>query len=282
MKYILKTLTLLTAFASHTWAVDYPKMATMTEVQHAVEEALKTTDPRDILVIFDIDSTLIMSKDPALQRANIIKYNSTLKNHLQTISHNAQTIALNLCTQKPSQLVDVHTPKVIEQMKSKGIKVIACTAASPGKFKDIQCAERERFETLKKNGVDFSSAFPEHTDLPLVNVKGFLGRHPVFYQGVLCSAGEKDQCRKGASIVEFLQTTHYSPKVIVFIDDNKNYLKDLHEALRIHYPSVQFKGIEFTGELNYPAFPITEAQFVAYWKTLAMEAMLEEKIALPA
>ncbi|MBX9977229.1 MAG: DUF2608 domain-containing protein [Alphaproteobacteria bacterium] len=284
MKRFFQTLTLLAVFVSCTWAEKYPQMATMVEVQRAVDDALKTTDPKDILVIFDIDSTLIMSKDSALHMTNIIKYRPAIHGHFADLSQDHRNLMLNLCTQRPSQLLDVDTPKVIDYIKNKGIKAIACTAASPGPFKQLNRAEVVRYETLKRYGIDFSGAFPDYADLTLVNVKGFLGRQPVFYQGVLCAAGEKNSPNKGKSVVEFLQTTHTNPKLIIFIDDNKNYLIDLHQAIKMYFPTTQFIGIEFTGELHQRTDFITEEQFVAYWKELATEAQaeIESKMAAPA
>lgn len=259
------------AFAQQ--ASTYPKLAKMQAVEARIEDLLTVYPKEDLLVIWDIDFTLILPKEPAFQVYNRIAYKDHLKAFFQDLDAHQTTMVINCMTRFASELVDPKAPQVIKNLQAQNIKMIACTASMTGALPPHKRAESMRFEALKKQGIDFSKAFPEHHDTELSTLKGFLQRSPVFYKGILFANGLKNNPCKGEAIVELLKTLAFHPKAIVFIDDKEHYLSDVEAALKAHMPQTTFLGITFTGENEHEPKPITEAEFTKVWQALKEDAM---------
>lgn len=251
----------------------YPKMAKMQAVEASIGNLLKDYKQEDVLVIFDIDFTLLLPKEPAFQVYNGIAYRDKLTALFQDLDIEQASMVINCMTSFPSELVDPEAAQMIENLQAQNIKVIACTASMTGALGPYERAESMRFEALKKQNIDFSRAFPEHNDMELSDIKGFLQRSPVFYKGILFSNGLKNRPCKGDAILSLLQALAFSPKIIIFVDDKEAYLKDVEEALKQHRPDTVFVGIEFTGETQHQPKLITETECMRVWEALREEAL---------
>lgn len=257
-------------FAQDTLA--YPKIATIQDVESNTLAISKPYRGEDVLVLFDIDYTLLLPKNPAFQVANRIRYREKLKPLFQNLNPDEATMLINLMANYPSELVDAKAPSFIEKLQKQNIKVIACTGSMTGQLLGDERCEVLRFEALKKQGIDLSRAFPAYPELELSNLQGFLKRSPVFYKGILFANGLKDKACKGEALVEFLKRVSFAPKLIIFVDDKTHYLADVEASLKAQMPQVVFKGIEFTGETMHTPEILTEAEFLSTWQDLKEKA----------
>lgn len=250
----------------------YPIAYTMREVEKITLDVLNKHKAKDVLFVFDIDQTLIMSVEPATHGQNRHKHN--MRAYVKSLSKETFIIMLNLSHFKEAtKLVDIDAPDVIKNLQQKGIRTVACTASATGSFGALtERMEVFRSQTLKDHGIDFSGTFPEVKDQTFLNIKGALGRSPAFFEGVLCSCGFAQDPMKGIAIVELLKAVHYTPKILVFVDDKELYLKDVEKALQQHLPNVQFIGIQFKGTMERKTQEISQEDFWAFWKSLENEA----------
>ena len=146
-------------------------------------ELLKENDT-DILVIFDIDRTLLVPVDKILrirwnpevfdkddveyakkllsdfQNKMKIKYNYDPRYEEQSLS----AIMLN----EIYEYVEPTTANFIKDLQCKGIKVIALTSINTGTFGMIPKMGEWRYSTLKRYEIDFSSNF-EFTEIVAEN-----------------------------------------------------------------------------------------------------------------
>jgi hypothetical protein len=250
----------------------YPKIAKMQAVEASLGELLKDYKKEEVLVIFDIDFTLLLPQEPPFQVYNRIAYRDKLTALFQDLDIEQASMLINCMTSFPSELVDPEAAQVIENLQAQNIKVIACTASMTGALGPYERAESMRFDALKKQNIDFSRAFPTSNDMELSDIKGFLQRSPVFYKGILFSNGLKNKPCKGEAILSLLEALAFSPKIIIFVDDKTHYLADVEASLKAQMPHVVFKGIEFTGETMHTPEILTEAEFLSAWQELKDKA----------
>ena len=276
LKFFLSCLAFLSlfsfGFSKSNVSAQYSMASTMKDVEKITMSFLDQYDAHDIFFVSDIDETLVMSMEPATHGENRHHYN--MRDYVKSLSKETFIVMLNLSHFKESTtLVDVDAPDVIKRLQERGIKTIACTASATGSFGPLtERMEVFRYHTLQQHGIDFKGTFPEIKDRTFEIIKGNLGRSPAFYEGVLCSCGFANDPMKGVSLIELLKAAHYTPKVIVFVDDKELYLKDVEKAFATYMPAVKFVGIHFKGTYKRHAQPISKEDFWTFWKTLEREA----------
>lgn len=251
----------------------YPKLSSMQAVGARIEGLLAQYPKEDMLVLWDIDFTLILPKEPAFQVHNRIAYKEHLQSLFRHLDDCTASMVINCMTLFPSQLVDAQAPRVIRSLQAQGIPMIACTASMAGPLPPYTRAEAMRFEALKQEGIDFSESFPHHPDLELSGIKGFLQRSPVLYKGILFCNGLKNNPCKGEAVLGLLDALAVHPKIIIFIDDKEHYLNDMETALKGHRPETAFVGIVFTGEMEHKPEAISETEFISVWQGLKNQAL---------
>lgn len=129
--------------------------------------------------------------------------------------------------------------------------IILFTACMSGTLGECASVKEEKYETLKKLGLDFDKTFSKNID------------SPVFYKGILFSDGEG---KKGETLISFLNKINVDVEMIILIDDRKSNLKEVKSALKKHKPYIKFIGIEYQGALKKISRPITEKEFQEIWE----------------
>ncbi len=273
------------------------------EVHAKVDEILKTQKPEDVLVALDIDMTLTQPDHPATYYPALKKYYKVFKNIFKNLSEAQKDVALTLTTSLPQRLVEKDSPKIVKDMQTKGVHVIAFTATLSGSWKDSKnktiFKRRDKLQTM---GFDFSFSgrvvlyenWPKNVDGCPIRYHGrvvtymdfpkYVDGYPMFYHGVLCSNGENSGIGKGKVLEAFLEHAScdeyptyyidYMPKVVVMVDDKKSNFEDVQKVLVISHPEIQFVGIEFQGAFDYAPKDISEADFTKFWQGLADQAKL--------
>lgn len=225
----------------------------------------------EILGVFDIDMVLIQTTMPAYQMPNMKKYKTLFKELLQPLTPLEKDLTLNLTINSaPIMLVDSHTPRIINEIFKITPKIITLTGSLSGSLGTIPDMTRLRYEQLKSVGLDFSKSFPELQTLKFTKISPYRGNHPEYYHGIFSANGDK----KGLALVEFLKTTNYMPKTIIFIDDQEKNIVNVSSALKRFNRKIHFVGIIYKGAENFPAKVISENTFKKAWTLKIKQAKL--------
>ena len=188
-----------------------------------------------MLVIFDVDETLIQPQDAYLTDiemrsflAEIFTVKQLIKHHDIDMKRWKYLASIVIKTAKET-LIEPEMLEAIKALQRRGVQVIACTLISTGLFGVIPNMEQWRYENLKSLG------FQGSYDNVVIHLPSFK-RKPVFYKGILATDLEK----KGPVIGAFLDTMHLQPVSIVMVDDT---LDNLNSVLR----ECTTRGIKFQG-----------------------------------
>ena len=250
------------------------------EVQAKVEEILKTQKAEDVLVVLDVDMTLTQPDLPGAYYPALKKYHQVFKSIFKNLSEAQKDVALTLTAQLPQRLIEKDSPKVVKDLQTKGVRVIAFTASLSGSWKNSKnktiFKRRDKLQTMGFN-FPFPGRVVSYMDFPK-HVDGY----PMLYHGVLCSNGENNGIGKGKVLEAFLKqvgvnkngTKNYVPKVVLVVDDKKANLEDVQRVLAISHPEIKFVGIEYQGAFNYAPEDVSEVDFKTFWQGLADKAKL--------
>jgi hypothetical protein len=251
----------------------------------AIVDKEKPESPSDLLLLLDVDMTLIEPNHPALTYPFFKKYHEAFKKILSLLSPEEKDKVSTFVSQKlPQNLIEKETPGIIKELQKKNIKVIGFTASLTGQLKGFkQKALFEKRDSLQKMGIDFISAFNDRSHVvPFTSYPLYCGFYPMFYHGLLSSNGE-GKFTKGEVLISFLEHVGkrydevmsalkkplkgYYPKVIMMVDDRKNNLETVENALKKYDASIKFIGITYSGAAEKkPTKEITEKEFNEFWK----------------
>lgn len=228
------------------------------------------------LGVFDIDETLLVPEDPAFQKPNLKKHASIIHGIKEGLPLEHQDLLSNLIlTATHSQLIELISPQFIKLHQTRGMRLIALTAAMTRLFEN-DYLPKMRYQELLRNGIDFSSAFPAIQELHLVNMPMCNKGYPVFYSGVLCSNGDfqrqKSASSKGKALCEFLKNVGWIPNKVIFIDDKLYNLEEMEKALSDFDPTITYQGFHFVGAQSLVSPEISERLMEEKWKKLLQKA----------
>jgi|SaaInlLV_10m_DNA_2_1039722.scaffolds.fasta_scaffold00501_4 hypothetical protein len=216
---------------------------------HLLEQEIPALDEHS-LVIFDIDETLIEAENlfcsNVNKKAKSIWYPLYEKARKEISSRDKQRILWRRAAMAlESTLIDVKVLQLIEQIKKQKTKVCALTKCSTGKREEQKSLEESRFDDLKKLGIDFRTSFPEH-ELFTLSELVTEDSVPMFYKGILLTA----HSTKGKTLTAFLNTIHWWPKRIIFVDDKIENLEDV--ALVAKEKNIPFLGLHYLAAEDMP------------------------------
>lgn len=260
---------------SESWAGDNKEESCLVNLHHSIKSLSEIEahlgDPKDSLIIFDVDYVLTHPKELAFQFPNFAKNMHFVKELFTSLSALERDLFANLMVfdQAGCQLVEKTTPLFIQQLQKKGYKVIALTATLTSPLKGLNIKEN-RFKTLSSFGIDFSKSFPEHEEITFRSLLANRNTYPLFYKGILFSNGENQANQKGAVLKEFLEKISFDPKHIVFVDDRKPNLDSIQEIFKLSNAKVS--TFQYNGSLLYPSLDIEKKLFEEKWIQLAEDA----------
>jgi len=197
------------------------------------------------LVIFDIDEVLIQGKDQIFHP----KYKKTqLSAKLDEYAHKYGTNFMNqmvsiILNTRKAVLVDKKILELLNYLNQKKIPTIALTHCSTGSMGVIEKVEDWRINELKGVGIVFSTFT---NDLIFHKLHGKNERSPLLKGGILFT----NFVDKSLVLHQFLESTGFKPKKIIFIDDDRNNL-ELTEKLCVAM-GIDFIGIEYLAATNKP------------------------------
>lgn len=270
MKKILQNITKILGFSLITTLAHGSlfSISSMKEAQTKLEDVLKSHKAEDIIIAFDIDMTLLQADHPAVWYPSLKKHIAIYKKLMASLSLEKKDRALMLTTQLSQRLVEETTPRIVKEIRGKGIKAIALTASLTGNFDQFKKFEQIRYSNLKQKGIDFSDTFATQ-EITFKDFPSYNHNYPVFYKGVLCTNGEGGNERiKGLVLQAFLKAEGLHPKIIVMIDDKKKHLETMEAVFKEVDPSIEFIGLEYQGALTYGPAEISEQDFTDFWQGL--------------
>lgn len=222
-----------------------------------------TKADQDTLVVFDVDDVLIMPESD--YRATHPFRTKWIRGSKKSFSKEQRQLLISIIWEhRKVKLVDPSILNILEDLKRRQIPTLALTAMYTGKFGRIEKIEDWRINELKGVGIDFSETTPIKKTIFLENLTDDNGT-PLLKAGVILT-GFQDK----AKILEaVLQGTGYTPKSIIFIDDNISYLKPVQEMC--NRMGISFLGIHFIGASLVPELDLDEAIEDQRFKVLETE-----------
>lgn len=216
----------------------------------------------DTLVILDIDDTLLI---PAQTLGSDVWFISRLNQHLQTKKDYHLALDRALAEWEAIRhitdvkIVEEGIQEIIDSMQKNQVVMMGLTTQG------LALATRTAVQ-LKSLSIDLTKTAPSHDEHFFIN--GPTG--VLFRKGILFTSGTA----KGEALIKLLDTIHYTPKHIVFINDKKTHLHDVER-------SVEARNIHFTG-LRYSYSDERVANFCkeladVQWRHSTLEHLLSDE-----
>jgi hypothetical protein len=177
------------------------------------------------LVVFDLDDTLIRTKNPAFQRPLLDRYKKDLQKCFQNLKENERyELMMSIVLGSEMELIEESTPKFLQELHSNRIDTIGLTASFSGNLGKFSLIEELRHETLISLGIEFSKKNLSQEKVPLELNQT---RVPIFHQGTLYA----NFIDKGKVLLACLDKFNLQPSHILFIDDRIEHLYEMGESL---------------------------------------------------
>jgi len=238
------------------------------DVQNIIDQ--NAPDISSTLIIFDIDLTLTSANDPASYLIGKEPYQSIFKKRIASLSPLVldRTFLFGIVTGE-QHLLDEKSIDIVLDLQRKGFKVMGFTALLSGDVDELGNIESWRSQVLDNFGINFRHVFPIERKVldffPLHN-----GNYPVYHEGILYANGEG---KKGTVLVNFLHEVDTLPKTIVVIEDRKDNLMDIENAISKWNPDVRFIGIEYlANKIRINSQELSEKAFLSFWNGIIAKA----------
>lgn len=208
--------------------------------------------PKDTLVLFDIDDTLIMPtdqiyiKDATHEARPFIKsiYKDFEQRYGKQGYDELRSLILATCKYRT---VTPDTLALLHELAQKGYRTLGITLTGTGKYGIIQSMETWRVDTLKTVGINFHPSFP---DVAAGQLDQFITTKERYDTKQVCSPSAVNgvlfgcYAPKGEVLDGYLQVTNNMPKKIIFVDDKLYNIKSVEEFCKRN--NIEFVGFEYT------------------------------------
>lgn len=222
MKKTLFYIFLISFFTVQTSFAEIREIKSMQEIKESVKP--------DTLLVFDIDSTLLMpttylGSDPWWDHLidKYIKAGSSKQEALEKAAKDWRD------SQKDIQINPVEdiTPALVSEFQKNNIKVFALTA------RGFPIADLT-INQLANNQIDFQkSALTKQIEIKLQD------KYPALYKKGVLFVGDNN---KGILLLKFLEKLKYKAKNIVFVDDKLKNVQNVNEALeKANIPIIAYR-----------------------------------------
>lgn len=187
------------------------------------------------LVVFDIDETLLTRKDKLLRTPLV-----TTK-YAKMVPKDKFFPAFSRAFKDGEfELADKRLPGIFKRIKDTSAKVIALTNVISGSLGVIESYPDFRVRECAQFGFDFSDSFPNIRTLEIPTPQQTLnGKFPLFKNGIICTNGVS----KEIVLMAFLHQIKWKPKKVIFIDDLKEYVEKIGDAMKKE--NIDFLGLHY-------------------------------------
>ncbi len=201
--------------------LSYPVLANIKQTANLEEILPEITE--DVLVLFDIDDTLVHPTVFVTHRY----WKNWLRAQLASLypsdkekqSEIYGTANLGINLKAPLTLVNAKTPDLIEKLQLQGVEVFALTMRGQNYWYSYPVPGISKMiaNQLREVGIHFDKTRLTH------NFSTF----PAFENGIIFASAKE----KGPFLVELLRNIGYRPSKVVFIDDTLDQVVSVVEAL---------------------------------------------------
>ncbi len=237
VSYVFLVVTLLTGCAGNEHVVS--AIATIDSFEQALP-VLAECDA-DTLVTFDVDDTLITSRD-ALARNCYFPLGFVLKavwRYPELLKPKRFEWAASVMYEQAERSVfDSSLLPFMEQLKKRGCKIIGLTSMESGSYGVIPSMPEWRASMLKGFGIVFDAGY---ANTKFSHFPQRRGDYPMLYKGILCA----NQQNKAAVLGAFLDHFHVKPKYIISFDDDPTALEGI--AKECAKRGIIFRGYHYCG-----------------------------------
>lgn len=203
--------------------------ADFTTVRAAVDQAAAENDPAAVLVVFDLDNTILApetnlgSEHWFMWQADLLKAGKPAA--AKTVD-DLLTVQGWMTNAGATHAVEPRIPTDVQGFVARGIKVMSVTSRNL----DVRDAT---LRELARNGLDLAATAPGPTG-------GYANRYlpedpelttpkeVIYERGVLLTQGQN----KGLMLRALLARTGYQPAAIVFVDDRPHHLENVQKAFK--------------------------------------------------
>jgi hypothetical protein len=208
-----------------------------------ISSLIKKASPSSLLLL-DVDDTLItpVSSSFRPQKDGSLNLIDQLKNRKEKIK-DFHLILGHWRLQRKVMLVESIWPQTLRFLLEKDVPVIGLTKMDTGSFGPIQSMEEWRLKELSQLELFFTRAINGISSMRL-NISQ--EKYSAFKEGILFTG----PFSKGETLSDFLKHTNFQPKEIFFIDDRRDYIKDVQQT--VEGLGYDFKGIHYRATENLP------------------------------
>lgn len=221
-----------------------------------IEKELKKADD-ETLVIFDVNDVLLESEELLFKEQNSDLLTALLKEILINMSHEEERALYSIVVQGPVVYVDKNFVRIIRNLQSKNVKVIALTNGLVGSYGYVKSMEGLLIQQLHNLNYHFENSWPNLKNAQICIDKS-KDRKILFADGVVFINKLISKATKGESLLAFLKYSGFCPKKIVFIDDKLKNLKSVSNVLKKE--GIEFIGFEYTRAKIRKDLPIIKEQ----------------------
>lgn len=213
---------------------------------------------KDVLVIFDIDDTLLSASQMLGSNAWYDWQSELAEDSPCSSNRVGDRLAVQgaLFAVGGMQLTQADAAQIVSTLQTSNVRVMALTARG----KEFRLPT---FREMRRNGLDFRETAPGPKRGYALDFMPETAKRAVRYEdGVLFVAGQD----KGQMLADLLNRTDYSPRVVVAVDDSLGNLEAMQTALEsmaIDYSLFHFRRIKNN------AAPLDEHMLTDQWRKLA-------------
>lgn len=240
------------------------KLNEVADVEYLIEQQIdKNINPRDVLILLDIDLTLIEYSGDVLKSFAISRYKkeieetisdlNVLKNKFGKVFAFNSLLASLVC-ETEFELVDYKWPDVISGWLNRGYRVIGFTSCLGGVVGNKKNFKEYRSKKLQGLGINFYNGFNKYNNV---------------YNGMLIAETES----KGDILDKFLKEVYKKyPLKIFFVDDTLSNLESCKAVLK-KYNGIKYYPIHFinckkqkASNINFYSSEEAKNKFVSFLK----------------
>lgn len=220
------------------------------DLQHIRKTILSS--PKDTLVLFDVDFVLIRPKDTVFIKQLDPDYHKFVRNFYKRLNaclENKDVAELRsiIFSSIPSVALTPDTPKVVQEIQSKGYKTLGLTMRGTGQFGRISSMEDWRINDLKSVGISFKNGLPDvaagKLDSTIHTTERENDLHicsPAAVEGVLFTCA----IPKGEVLRAYLDYIKVKPKRVIMVDDIAENIQTVSDYCVKN--KIEFTGFEYT------------------------------------
>jgi hypothetical protein len=217
------------------------------------------------LVVFDVDSVLIIPKKLELHPFIFQKYADLVKRLYEPLSREQRHFLNHNIAAHSSILVDPLCDTFIKELQQENTPTIALTAAKKGRFnREVVDFHHIRFQQLSSLGIDFSKNL--FIDSDFTNLTDTFGDYPGIRKGIIYASGFNN--KKGDVLNAFLKDKKIFERIILF-DDKLKHLQSVSQSLKLNFPKMELLAFHYQGIKNLKlSKEVGQNQFEEYLEKL--------------